>query len=139
MVWRLFHASIAFDWLWRRPNTPGMSHRNDLFDPAIYRAGNLDLAHGASDADLRRHFEQHGHPEPRLFGRTETTSDYLSMKWLRGQGIEIGAGRYPTGPFGEAAAINADIDGGDVFGTANVSHRYSIDDPVPETLRHRFD
>jgi len=133
------NSSIAFDWLWRHPDTLGMSHRKDLFDPAIYRANNLDLAHLASDADLRRHFEQHGHREPRLFGQTETTSDYLSMKWLRGQGIEIGAGRYPTGLFGEAAAVNADIDGGDVFGTANVSHRYSIDDPVPETLRHRFD
>ncbi|HLZ65428.1 MAG TPA: methyltransferase domain-containing protein [Aliidongia sp.] len=61
------------------------------------------------------------------------------MKWLRGQGIEVGAGRSPTPLFGAATAVNADIDSGEVFGTAGVSHRYSIDDPVPPALKGRFD
>jgi len=74
-----------------------------------------------------------------VFGRTETTSQYLSMKWLRGQGIEVGAGRYPTRLYGETSAINADIDAGAIFGTENVAHRYSIDDAVPDALRGRFD
>jgi SAM-dependent methyltransferase len=109
------------------------------FDPVIYRANNLDLAHLASDADLSRHFKQCGHRERRIFGRTETTSQFLSMKWLRGDGIEVGAGRRPTELFGSATAVNADIDSGRVFGTKNVSHRYSIDDPVPPDLMGRFD
>ncbi len=55
------------------------------------------------------------------------------------RGIEIGAGRFPTELFGDAAAINADIDSGDLFGTDAVKHRLSIDDPVPAALQGRFD
>ena len=116
-----------------------MFRRRDPFDPKIYRANNLDLAHLQSTRALRAHFDQSGHAEPRIFGRTETTSQYLSMKWLRGKGLEVGAGRFPTPLFGTASAINADIDSGDLFGTAGVSQRYSIDDPVPPELKGRFD
>jgi len=116
-----------------------MFRRQTLFDPAIYRAHNLDLAHMTSDRELRRHFEQCGHREPRLFGRTGTTSEYLSMKWLRGQGVEIGAGRHPTRLYGEASVLNADVDAGASFGTENVAHRQSIDDAVPTAIKGRFD
>ncbi len=115
-----------------------LSLRNDLFDPDIYRANNLDLGHLDSSA-LRAHFMQCGHAEPRLYGRTETTSEYLSMKWLRGKGIEIGAGRFPIALFGSAASVNADIDAGDLFGTQGISLQYSIDHPVPLAQRGRFD
>src|SRR5579859_4502539 len=114
------------------------SLQKDIFDPEIYRAYNLDLAQ-LDAARLRDHFEQAGFAEPRLFGPTETTCQYLSMKWLRGQGIEIGAGRYPTELFGNAAAINADIDSGALFGTDSIRHRLSIDDPVPAALAGKFD
>jgi hypothetical protein len=115
-----------------------MSSQKSAFDPEIYRTHSLDLA-GLDEAALRDHFERAGRAEPRVFGRTETTSEYLSMKWLRGQGIEIGAGRYPLALFGDAAAINADIDSGALFGTDAIRHRLSIDDPVPAALAGRFD
>jgi SAM-dependent methyltransferase len=115
-----------------------MLPKTSLFDPEIYRANSLDLAH-LDDLALHDHFEHVGFAEPRIFGRTETTSQYLSMKWLRGDGIEIGAGRYPIELFGKAEAINADIDSGALFGTAAVQHRLSVDDPVPAALSGRFD
>jgi SAM-dependent methyltransferase len=115
-----------------------MPLQESLFDPEIYRTHSLDLT-TLDPAALRAHFERTGHAEPRIFGRTETTSQYLSMKWLRGRGIEIGAGRFPTELFGDATAINADIDSGDLFGTDAVKHRLSIDDPVPAALQGRFD
>jgi SAM-dependent methyltransferase len=115
-----------------------MSSKPDIFYPEIYRANSLDLAH-LDSASLRDHFERAGFAEPRIFGPTSTTSQYLSMKWLRGNGIEIGAGRYPMELFGNAQAINADIDSGALFGTEAIEHRLSIDAPVPATLAGRFD
>lgn len=116
-----------------------MHPHKELFDPDIYRANNLDLAPLGSAAALAVHFAQCGRAEPRIYGRTETTSQYLSMKWLRGKGVEIGAGRFPTPLYGTASAINLDIEAGELFGTQGVSHHYSIDDPVPPALGGRFD
>ncbi len=113
----------------------------DRFDVATYRKLNLDLAElGLSDEQLRDHFLRHGHMERRVFAPTSSTSEYLSMRWLRGVGIEIGAGSSPTPVFGDATVVYADIDGGGrIFGASDVSIRYSIDAPVPAELKGRFD
>ncbi len=113
--------------------------REFLFDPAIYRARNLDLATLGTDADLHGHFRQFGHAEPRLFGPTTTTAEYFSMKWLRGHGMEVGAGRFPTPLFGSAEAEYTETDNGDVFGTANVTRHFAIDGTLPPDLAGRFD
>lgn len=111
------------------------------FDVATYKKLNLDLAQlGMSDEQLKEHFLQHGHTEKRVFASTSSTCEYLSMRWLRGEGIEIGAGSSPTPLFGDATAIYADIEGGNrIFGATDVSIRYSIDTPVPAELEGRFD
>jgi GT2 family glycosyltransferase/SAM-dependent methyltransferase len=111
------------------------------FDVDTYKRLNLDLAElGFSDEQLREHFLQHGHAEKRVFAPTSSTSEYLSMRWLRGEGIEIGAGSSPTPVFGTASVVYADIEGGNrIFGANDVSIRYSIDDPVPDELKGRFD
>lgn len=112
----------------------------DRFDVATYRKLNLDLAEqGLSDEQLRDHFLQHGRAERRVFASTSSTCEYLSMRWLRGEGIEIGAGSSPTPLFGDATAVYVDIDGGNrIFGATGVSVRYSIDTPVPADLKGRF-
>jgi SAM-dependent methyltransferase len=63
------------------------------------------------------------------------------MKWLRGAGVEIGAGRHPTPLFGQATAAHVDLDAdsAQVFGTADVGRRYSLGDPVPDDLKGSFD
>jgi len=111
------------------------------FDPATYRKLNADLAAlDLSDAQLFEHFLEKGIFERRVFAPTSTTSEYLSMRWLRGEGIEIGAGSSPTPIFGKTSVVYADIDGGStIFGANEVSIRYSIDQNVPEDLKGRFD
>lgn len=41
---------------------------------------------------------------------------HLSMRWLRGDGAEVGAGRHPVPLFGDAAVTQFDVDGGQAFG-----------------------
>jgi SAM-dependent methyltransferase len=108
--------------------------------PQIYRNHSLDLsALKLSDYDLAAHFYRFGHREPRVFGTTNSTAEYLAMKWLRGRGLEIGAGRFPTKLFGSTVCEYADVDGGEAFGTQGIGHRLSIDCPIPEKLLGSFD
>jgi GT2 family glycosyltransferase/glycosyltransferase involved in cell wall biosynthesis/SAM-dependent methyltransferase len=113
----------------------------DRFDAATYRKLNLDLAElGFTDEQLQEHFLKNGYAEKRVFAPTASTSEYLSMRWLRGSGLEIGAGSAPTPVFGSASVVYADIDGGNrIFGATDVSVQYSIDEVVPEELKGRFD
>lgn len=110
------------------------------FEPLIYRNHSLDLsALDLSDEDLAAHFYSFGHREPRVFGRTNSSAEYLAMKWLRGRGLEIGAGRFPTKLFGSAVCEYADVDGGEAFGTQELGHRLSIDCRIPDKLIGGFD
>lgn len=111
------------------------------FDVAVYRSANLDLrAAGHSDEALRSHFLEHGYKERRIFGPTGSAVEYLSMRWLRGQGVEIGAGNNPTRLFGDAAVVMADFDPDLSFGGSHFDLRVSIDDPdMPRIIGRQFD
>ena len=112
----------------------------ERFDADIYRSSNQDLqALGMSDEELRTHFTEAGYREQRVFGRTETATEYLSMRHLRGSGLEIGAGRHPTPIFGDARVDYADVEDGALFGGGDVHFRYSLDDDPPETLLGHYD
>ena len=119
-----------------------MSVKNDFpFSAKVYRQSSTDLAQlNLSDAELEVHFETIGKSERRLFALTDTTSEYLSMRWLRGNGIEIGAGGSPTPLFGNSNIVYADIEGGEgIFDAENVTIKYSIDKPAPLELCGQFD
>lgn len=101
------------------------------FDCNAYRSKNQDLKDLTSE-DLLEHFKRHGHKEPRPFAYCKTTVDRLSMKYLRGEGLEIGAGEAPTPLFGEASCLYADISEQTVFGsTGNNRIIYDINHPTP--------
>ena len=85
------------------------------FDAKLYRLNSQDLRH-LDDRALESHFDRHGGKERRVFSRTETTAELMSMRWLRGRGIEIGAGRNPTPLFGDATCVHADISSATSFG-----------------------
>ncbi|SRR6266404_54356 len=83
------------------------------FSPDVYRNYNLDLRH-LTDSELREHFQKYPH-ERRIYG-TSTTVETLSMRWLRGNGVEVGAGAKPTPLLGDARVQMCDCDGTLVFG-----------------------
>ena len=85
------------------------------FDADIYRRNSQDLHHLSEDA-LRAHFHSVGVGERRVYGRTDTTVERMSMRWLRGHGVEIGAGRNPIPLFGNAERQLADIGASTSFG-----------------------
>ncbi len=97
------------------------------FSADIYRTANLDLCH-LSDAELLSHYMSH-RDERRLYARVETTNELCSMRWLRGNGLEIGAGKNPTPLYGNAITSLDDIDDTGVFygDYSGISH--SIDHP----------
>jgi hypothetical protein len=117
-----------------------------LFAPIFYRSSNQDLR-GLSDAACRTHFEQQGVRERRIFGPTFTSHDRLSMRWLRGSGIEIGPGETPTELYGESICSYADCDpalkagGRGQFGGLSCDEFFSLDDPTlfERMPRKRFD
>jgi hypothetical protein len=95
------------------------------FSAEIYKLFNADLAH-LSDVELHDHFEANKH-ENRIYKSVSSDVEFLSMKWLRGHGLEIGAGRYPTPLFGNASVIHADCDANLAFGGAEVNYLKSLD------------
>ena len=99
----------------------------DGFSADVYRACNLDLR-DMSDDQLRAHFATSRH-EARLFGPTANTVSFMSMRWLRGRGVEVGAGSAPTPLFGATSALQADCDPHLLFGGRTVDLSGSIDDP----------
>lgn len=106
------------------------------FDVAFYRANSQDLHH-LGDRELKRHFEEHGHKERRVFARTDTTIEQMSMRWLRGKGIEVGAGRNPTPLFGDATCVYADVSSDSAFG-GNTEHVLDLDQE-PKGQKGAFD
>jgi SAM-dependent methyltransferase len=110
----------------------------DGFSPDIYREFNLDLRH-LSDDQLAAHFAACQH-EPRIFGPTKTTAEFLSMRWLRGAGLEVGAGGHPTKIFGATKTLQADVDIGLPDRGEKVDVQVSVDDPVfPSLFKSPFD
>ncbi len=106
--------------------TVELQARAPRFSPAIYRRYNLDLRH-LSDAELEQHFRQSQH-EARIYGSADSTVELLSMRWLRGSGLEIGAGGSPTPLFGNAAAMHNDCDPELAFGGKSLDLQGNIDD-----------
>jgi SAM-dependent methyltransferase len=119
----------------------GEDRVSDEVNLSVYRAQNLDLRDaGLTDAELRSHFVEHGAHDRRTYAATSSNVEALSMRWLRGRGLEIGAGSFPTPLFGGAAATYADIDADLMFGGEAVSYRFAIDgDDIPGELAARFD
>ncbi len=67
------------------------------FDPEIYRNSNQDLRDlNLSTDELIAHFYSCGMKERRKFSIHKSQSEYFSHIYLRGHGIEIGAGANPT-------------------------------------------
>jgi hypothetical protein len=85
------------------------------FDSDIYRRNSIDLR-DMDDRQLREHFLNHGKREHRIFASVHTTIERMSMRWLRGRGIEVGAGRNPTPLFGETECVYADISTTSAYG-----------------------
>jgi SAM-dependent methyltransferase len=110
------------------------------FDAQVYRSENPDLAN-LSEAELRSHFDTIGFAERRSFAALYDLHQKMSMRWLRGDGIEIGAGAYPTRLFGNARTVLADTDPKLKFGGTSVDVIFSLDQPNLEDLigRDRFD
>lgn len=107
-------------------------------DTDLYRRMNADLAN-LSDNELRRHFEAHGRREKRIFARVEETSSQTSMRWLRGNGLEIGAGRYKLRLFGQTSCTYADVQGSEYFGNETKTFDYSLNNDVPTERAGKFD
>ena len=107
-------------------------------DRNIYRGFNADLR-GLSDEELDQHFIV-SQAEPRIFGPTNGDVEFLSMRWLRGAGMEIGAGKYPTPLYGNATSIYADCDEDLAFGGEKIDVDLSLDDlQYVDKLPHKFD
>ena len=106
-------------------------------DLAIYRAYNNDISN-KSDKELKKHFHSSGKFERRIFASCDTTAERFSMRWCRGSGLEIGAGRSPTKLFGDAQSVQADIEGAEYFGNSNFI-TYSLNEEVPSELAEKFD
>lgn len=100
----------------------------DGFSAEVYRRFNIDLKH-FSDAELAAHFAANPH-ERRIYGPTSSLVASMSMRWLRGQGVEIGAGGSPTPLFGDARSLQADCDPSLAFGGTRRDLSGSIDDPA---------
>lgn len=89
-----------------------------MFDPTLYRSNSQDLRGSKlSDDELLEHFEKFGRQEPRIFATTNSLSDRMSMRYLRGKGLEIGPGATPMRCFGGAIAEYADINQGSFYST----------------------
>jgi SAM-dependent methyltransferase len=108
------------------------------FSAAVYRKYNLDLRH-LTDRELLEHFQKYPH-ERRIYGDTSTTVEIISMRWLRGNGVEVGAGANPTPLFGNARAQMSDCDETLAFGGNGIDVKYSVDDPeFSRKNRARYD
>ncbi|QDM17932.1 methyltransferase domain-containing protein [Tardiphaga sp. vice278] len=101
---------------------------NVHFDLTTYRAQNPDLA-GFSDGELAAHFKNCGFREKRCYAAVDDDHERFSMRWLRGKGIEIGAGSSPTRLFGDATTELADVDASLKFGGSRYDQLFSLDDP----------
>lgn len=104
-----------------------------------YRSKNQDLRNMA-DNELVEHFKLCGYKERRTFAYANTTLGRLSMKYLRGEGMEIGAGGDPAPLYGNASCLYADIAEDTVFdSTKNNNNKILFDINHPTSLSQRFD
>lgn len=114
-----------------------MENTQPEFDVNAYRSKNQDLK-SLSDEKLTEHFQLFGRKERRTFAYCRTTIDRLSMKYLRGHGLEIGAGNAPIPLFGETVCTYADLSDQTVFGsTGKEIIQYDFNHPTP--LIKKFD
>jgi predicted SAM-dependent methyltransferase len=97
------------------------------FSLSLYRSYNLDLAH-LSDESLFAHFLVN-QKDRRVYAKTDSTVEFLSMRWLRGDGFEVGAGAHPTPLYGNARALLSDCDDSHAFGGERVDIAGSVNDP----------
>jgi SAM-dependent methyltransferase len=98
-----------------------------LFNPEIYHAENQDLR-ALSKAELTQHFRSCGYRERRLFGAVWQTRERISMRWLRGNGLEIGPGATPLTLYGDARVAVADIDRSLSYGGSKLDYSFTLDD-----------
>lgn len=103
-----------------------MTNKYD-FSLDLYRSHNLDIAN-LSDESLFAHFLRNL-GDRRIYAKTEKTVEFLSMRWLRGDGIEIGAGVRPTPLYGNARTSLSDCDNSHIFGGDTVDITGFIDGP----------
>lgn len=108
-----------------------------LFDLGVYRRANQDLAH-LSDEQLTAHFRTSGLNERREFAQVSTTAAKFSMRWLRGRGLEIGAGRNPTPLFGNTTCTYSDIAVDSAFG-GSAELFFSLDAPLSGDQAGKYD
>ena len=106
-------------------------------DLSIYRTYNNDISE-KSDRELEKHFHSYGKFERRIFARCHNTVERFAMRWCRGSGLEIGAGRSPVKLFGDAQSVQADLEGSEYFGNSNFI-TYSLNEEVPSELCEKFD
>ncbi|MEL7040622.1 MAG: hypothetical protein AAGL90_03810 [Pseudomonadota bacterium] len=110
------------------------------FDVKYYRTQNRDLNDlGMNDLELESHFKNSGYRENRPYAQTTETCEAMSMKWLRGRGLEIGAGKRPTKVFGDAKLEFGEYDREFAFGGARAQHWMDIGGEASDDLRQRFD
>lgn len=115
-----------------------MTNSSTVFSPEVYRINNLDLCH-LTDEEAISHFNEYPH-ERRIYAATNSVKELLSMRWLRGNGIEIGAGRFPTPLFGDAKVVNADCDNNLSFGGESLDIKASIEDlAFADKLEKKYD
>lgn len=108
------------------------------FDKNLYKKFNKDLEN-FNDDQLASHYLVSQH-EPRLFGETKSTVEFFSMRWLRGDGLEIGAGKNPTPLFGQTNVTYCDIDIDHNFGGSNSNVIVSVDgENFNQAFSRKFD
>lgn len=95
------------------------------FSPSKYRRFNEDLFQ-------LNFFKRFTHfclcaNENRIYGNYYNDPDFISMRWLRGNGLEIGAGAHPTPLHGMTSAEYLDIDNNFYFHGTGVNHFANID------------
>lgn len=115
-----------------------MPFKKISFSPSVYKSFNLDLS-GFNDAELLKHYQANNH-ERRIYGNVDTDVEFLSMRWIRGRGIEIGPGSSPTPLFGNAVTVIADCDADLNFGGEGMDINISVDDKIfPKKMMEKFD
>jgi len=108
-----------------------MNNLHPSFDVEIYRECNQDLR-TKSDIELISHYEKYGQFENRMFAKAWETSDRISMRWLRGDGLEIGPGKSPCRLYGSLTNCKySDVDYEKRFGSKNVDYYFSVDQDTP--------
>lgn len=93
-----------------------------------YKKYNQDLkCSGMSDEELVKHFNEIGIAERRIYDMPVNTKEIISMKYLRGSGLEIGAGNFPTKLYGNATCKYADVSNESYYNSKGVEQDLLLD------------